>query len=307
MEEDIKARHKKEVKAFESDKRIALKKIKGTSGKGKKGKDALATAEAQWNEKEKEMMNRHAEELLASSSSSSSAQREDSQSKEDSVTNDTNTDSSVPKDDPENNELTAKQKALAKKARKREREREKERARAAAIEKELANAGPSPRDIEINRILELYLQPSNLRIDEVRADGNCLYRAVAQQLSIVEDKVLSHESIRSVCADTLTENREEYEPFADLSDHGVATFEAYIEKVRNSSEWGGHLELRALAIALDKTIVVYSADSAPLYICKEEGEGSGNTGDEEDDVIRLSYHRHYYALGEHYNSVISSK
>ena len=41
-------------------------------------------------------------------------------------------------------------------------------------------------------------------------------------------------------------------------------YDEYIEKVRASSEWGGHLELRALSSALDKTIVVYSADGAPL-------------------------------------------
>jgi len=39
--DEIKARQKKEIKAFESEKRIALKKVKGTAGKGKKGKQAL--------------------------------------------------------------------------------------------------------------------------------------------------------------------------------------------------------------------------------------------------------------------------
>jgi len=38
----MEARHKKELKAFEGEKRSALKKIKGTAGKGKKGKEALA-------------------------------------------------------------------------------------------------------------------------------------------------------------------------------------------------------------------------------------------------------------------------
>jgi len=40
--EDLETRHKKERKAFEADKRIALKKIKGTSGKSKKGKELIA-------------------------------------------------------------------------------------------------------------------------------------------------------------------------------------------------------------------------------------------------------------------------
>lgn len=28
------------------------------------------------------------------------------------------------------------------------------------------------------------------------------------------------------------------------------------------------------------------------------------TADDDDDPIRLSYHLHYYALGEHYNQVV---
>ena len=42
MTEDIEARHKKELKAFDTEKRAAIKKVKGTAGKGKKGKELLA-------------------------------------------------------------------------------------------------------------------------------------------------------------------------------------------------------------------------------------------------------------------------
>ena len=41
-EELLKVQHKKEIKTFESNQRIALKKVKGTAGKGKKGKEILA-------------------------------------------------------------------------------------------------------------------------------------------------------------------------------------------------------------------------------------------------------------------------
>jgi len=39
--DELKAKHKKELKTFDGEKRTALKKIKGTAGKGKKGKEAL--------------------------------------------------------------------------------------------------------------------------------------------------------------------------------------------------------------------------------------------------------------------------
>ena len=40
--DDLKAKHKKELKTLDGEKRNQLKKTKATAGKGKKGKDALA-------------------------------------------------------------------------------------------------------------------------------------------------------------------------------------------------------------------------------------------------------------------------
>ena len=39
--EELKAKQKKEMKEFDKNKRIALKKVKASAGKGKKGKDKL--------------------------------------------------------------------------------------------------------------------------------------------------------------------------------------------------------------------------------------------------------------------------
>ena len=55
------------------------------------------------------------------------------------------------------------------------------------------------------------------------------------------------------------------------------------------------MELQALAGALKAPIVVYEA-AADEFVAKEDGC--------EGDAIELSYHRHMYSLGEHYNSVV---
>ena len=151
-----------------------------------------------------------------------------------------------------------------------------------------------------------------MQIEEIPADGNCLYRAIAKQLEFLNSTTATdsggtsydYETMRSLCADQLMKLREEYEPFADLDYSNVSSYDEYVEKVRASSEWGGHLELRALSSALDKTIVVYSADGAPLHI--RNGDENGDTNDDGGNggTIRLSFHRRYYALGEHYNSVV---
>lgn len=63
---------------------------------------------------------------------------------------------------------------------------------------------------------------------------------------------------------------------------------------------GGQLELRAIAIGLKRPIVVYSADSSPIVM----GDEFSSSDIEE---VRLTYHRSYYALGEHYNALVEKK
>jgi OTU domain-containing protein 6 len=106
-----------------------------------------------------------------------------------------------------------------------------------------------------------------------------------------------------ICADTLAQHEEDFAPFCEYS-KGIPDFETYCEHVRSSAEWGGHLELRALSLALKRPVWIYSASasSQPLVI-----DAADQVQDEDaNDPIRLSYHRHYYALGEHYNQVVPS-
>lgn len=112
------------------------------------------------------------------------------------------------------------------------------------------------------------------------------------------------------CADVLEAHEDDFSPFCELSD-AVPDFGTYVRRVRSSADWGGHLELRALSIALQRPVVVYSAQSPePLRIEEQQLQPpqQQRQGDDEgassDDPIRLSFHRSYYALGEHYNQVV---
>eukprot|EP00558_Chaetoceros_sp_UNC1202_P005502 CAMPEP_0197241216 /NCGR_PEP_ID=MMETSP1429-20130617/7315_1 /TAXON_ID=49237 /ORGANISM="Chaetoceros sp., Strain UNC1202" /LENGTH=291 /DNA_ID=CAMNT_0042701017 /DNA_START=25 /DNA_END=900 /DNA_ORIENTATION=+ len=285
--EDLQAKQKKEIKTFETEKRLALKKIKGTAGKGKKGKEVLIAAEKEWDQKHETLVDKHKDEIAALSSGGNASEGDGGGG------GDTKPTEPTPR---WSKDEEAKQKALAKKMRKREKALAKEKEREEEIAHELANA-PDPRQMEIDAIMELHLNKDDMDIEEVAADGNCLYRAVATQLDHLGESDFDYRMVRKACAEEILEKREEYEPFADLSEMKVDTFEEYVEKVRDSSEWGGHLELKALAHSLKKTIMVYSTEG-PLEI-KSESAGADDGG-----VIRLSFHRQYYALGEHYNSVV---
>lgn len=66
-------------------------------------------------------------------------------------------------------------------------------------------------------------------------------------------------------------------------------YEAYCADMERSA-WGGQVELRALSKLFDTRIYVHSANGELVM-----GEG--------EHAVHLSYHRHAYALGEHYNSL----
>merc|ERR1712150_150093 len=103
------------------------------------------------------------------------------------------------------------------------------------------------------------------------------------------------------------EHQEELEPFVEYTTDAVQTYEQYVENVKSSSDWGGHLELRALHSVLDIPIIVYRGMGLEPLILGTYTEGQEDDSPKETNVIRLSYHMHYYALGEHYNQVISIK
>ena len=74
---------------------------------------------------------------------------------------------------------------------------------------------------------------------------------------------------------------------------GVA-FRNYCARVESTADWGGHAELLALVHVLSKPIYVHSMD-APVLVMGEEYVGSALP-------LQVTYHKHQYALGEHYNS-----
>ena len=78
-------------------------------------------------------------------------------------------------DDQDDKKMSKAEKAR----RKREKAREKELQREREIQEETANAGPSQKDLEMELLLQK-LAPLNLAIEDVTADGHCLYRAIAK-------------------------------------------------------------------------------------------------------------------------------
>ena len=154
--------------------------------------------------------------------------------------------------------------------------------------------------LEESKAFAHQLTQEGFRILEVAADGHCMFSAVGCQLEPARD----HWELRKVAAEYLLNHRSEYEHFIDYDDEEKAEngsadsddkFINYCHKLESTGMWGGQIELQVLSRALDIGIVVLQAQAPKLEFNVEEGD---------KQRIYLSYHRHAFSLGEHYNALL---
>ena len=153
---------------------------------------------------------------------------------------------------------------------------------------------------------EKSFEQHGLVLQEIKPDGHCLYSAVADQLTVAGVPLHGNASstegpgewegyriVRHVAADFMTSHPGDFEAFLDepLADH--------VHKVGKTAEWGGQLELLALARAYGVQINVLQGDGRIEKIEPDE-DGGGISARKE---IWLGYYRQVYGLGEHYNSL----
>jgi len=178
----------------------------------------------------------------------------------------------------------------------------------AEAEREAANA-PNPRELERER-MAVQLNKHGLVLHEIRADGHCLYAAVADQLQTRElglkprigvtitgqsdegsdKKPQGYKTVRHAAADWIQSHADDFTGFMEdpLPEH--------VRKIRETGEWGGHLELLALARTYGLRIRVLHSDG---QVDKIEAEDEVK----EKEEIWLGYYKHSHGLGEHYNSL----
>ena len=126
------------------------------------------------------------------------------------------------------------------------------------------------------------LQKIGYYIREVRGDGNCLFRSVAEQ---IEEDQNNFEKYRKITTDYMEEHKEEFQPFIEDDQ----TIDDYIKSMKEDKEWGGNLEIYALSKALHANFYVY-IHNHPMYVVKNFTDPKKN--------IMLTYHD-----GKHYNSL----
>eukprot|EP00268_Persea_americana_P010652 TRINITY_DN1433_c0_g1_i2.p1 TRINITY_DN1433_c0_g1~~TRINITY_DN1433_c0_g1_i2.p1 ORF type:complete len:379 (-),score=85.59 TRINITY_DN1433_c0_g1_i2:172-1218(-) len=138
----------------------------------------------------------------------------------------------------------------------REKRAQQEAAREQRIQEEQSNI-ISDRMIE-NEELEKKLKPLGLKVNEIKPDGHCLYRAVEDQLSLQSGSApYSYRELREMVATYMRAHASDFLPFflsenETESDSLLERFENYCTEVESTAAWGGQLELRALTHCLRK-------------------------------------------------------
>ena len=147
-----------------------------------------------------------------------------------------------------------------------------------------------------------------LEEQEIRSDGHCLYAAVADQLehsqvglkpkieveitdgqAQLKPAIHIYKITRQVAAAYISQNPEDFLPFLE------EPLDQYVKTIRDTGEWGGHLEILALAKAYGVDINILQGNGKVEKIeC-----GIGN----EARKLWLAYYHHSFGLGEHYNSL----
>ncbi|CAN8106489.1 unnamed protein product [Discula destructiva] len=179
-------------------------------------------------------------------------------------------------------------------------------AAAEAAEAEAANQ-TDHRSIEKTAMLATFAE-HGLVEHEIRPDGHCLFSAVADQLSTQlhiplvnknsagddddDDDEPGYKAVRRRAAEYVAAHGDEYAGFLEES------VESYVRKIRDTAEWGGQIELAAVANVYG--VEVWVVQDRETEVVKP---ADGTAEVEGGRRIWLAYYRHGYGLGEHYNSL----
>ncbi|CAM4624519.1 unnamed protein product [Lepidochelys kempii] len=143
---------------------------------------------------------------------------------------------------------------------------------------------PASAEQQENRFEKSLREKKGFIIKQMKEDGACLFRAVADQVYGDQDM---HEVVRKHCMDYLMKNADYF------SNYVTEDFTTYINRKRKNNCHGNHIEMQAMAEMYNRPVEVYQYGTEPINTFHGIQQN-------EDEPIRVSYHRNI-----HYNSVVN--
>ena len=120
------------------------------------------------------------------------------------------------------------------------------------------------------------------------SDGNCLFRAFADQLHGCPHE---HPSLRTLAVDFMAQHPDDFAPFMEDDE----LFEDYLSRMRRDKVWGGQQELVALSRAIACDVCVHTPSSCYRMLSPRE---EGKKALPPPRLLHISYHD-----GCHFNSI----
>ena len=122
-------------------------------------------------------------------------------------------------------------------------------------------------------------------IKQMKRDGNCLFRSVADQIYGDEEM---QSMVRSMCMEYMLKNSDYFAQFV------TEEFSKYVSRKSRDCCYGNHLEMQALSEMFNRNIEVYQFKKPPIVFYSPDAT--------DNDPMRLSYHGQI-----HYNSIVDPK
>jgi len=117
----------------------------------------------------------------------------------------------------------------------------------------------------------------------VAGDGNCLFRAIADQM---DGNPENHPKYRKRICEYIETNRFDFEPFIEDDE----PFDEYLGRMKRTATWGGQMEIQACSLAYSINVTIHQLSKPRWDIV--------NFPASQVKTVHLSYHQ-----GEHYSSV----
>ncbi|KAI9593550.1 hypothetical protein BDF19DRAFT_448103 [Syncephalis fuscata] len=187
---------------------------------------------------------------------------------------------------------------------KQQRRKEKKEAELKRMEEEAeaeASQQVDMQKVEMTAITEL-LGAMKLSLTEINVNDNdnSLYNALADQLKVQHSIKVDYRTLRQEAAQFMRGHQDEFIPFLTNAQGNMldqSEFDHYCNQLANTAEWGGHTEILALSRVYQLPVHIVQMGAPVMKISEEYST---------DRPLRISYHRHAYGLGEHYNSLHSA-
>lgn len=149
-----------------------------------------------------------------------------------------------------------------------------------------------------------HVEDCSLNLFKINPDGHCLFAAIADQLALLSILPLTeatYHTTRKSAADYIQSHPDDFLPFLVSLSHdnpdGPMTreeFKEYCDTIRLSAAWGGEPEILALSKAYNVPIHVIQG-GVPFEVIHRPNDSHERPS---DMVVRISYHRRMYGLGE---------